>query len=131
MQVIGTRGRGQISLSISIILIPTKEAARKRKMRAAKLCPSAIMEEKYLKAGIHLLVSARGREKRGQLKDLWERREGAGNLLVIRMIKVRIGAGQGWIWARWVVLGCMLATPALLLQHELHPRSTWAPVPRE
>lgn len=42
-----------------------------------------------------------------------------------------IGAGWGWIWARWVVLRCMLATPALLLQHELHPRSTWAPVPRE
>lgn len=47
------------------------------------------------------------------------------------MIKVGIGAGRGWIWARWSVLGCMLATPALLLQHELHPRSTWAPVPRE
>lgn len=42
-----------------------------------------------------------------------------------------IGAGQAWIWARWSVLGCVLATPALLLQHELHPRATRAPVPRE
>lgn len=100
-------------------------------MKEAELRPPAIMEQKYLKAGIHLLISARGREKRGQLKVPLGGREGAGNLLVIRMIKVGIGAGQGWIWARWVVLRCMLATPALLLQHELHPRSTRAPVPRE
>lgn len=33
-------------------------------MREAKLCPSAIMEGKYLKAGVHLLISGRGREKR-------------------------------------------------------------------
>lgn len=75
VQVIGSRARGQSSLSISIILIFTKEG--KRKMNEAKLCPPEIMAQKYLKAGIHLLISSRGREKKGEAEGTSVREGGS------------------------------------------------------
>lgn len=71
-------------------------------MKEAKLCLPAATDK-----GLQFTCSfqpARGRKKRVKLKIPLRGREGAGNLLIIRMIKLGIGPARKWTWAKCSLL---------------------------
>ena len=75
MRVIGNRGRGQSALSISIILIRTKEAAIKGKNEGGQTLSAG---DRRQRAAIHLLIAASRREgEEGEAEDTSAREGGS------------------------------------------------------